>query len=126
MRWKKRHMKRFDKIIKTYYTFKLGSMLCQLRSSIFDRRYPQCLESYGRKRSKNEYQVYRYDLSECFLGIRVSVPIRLYSRVKRSRIQDINNGYLMIDIDELNKKIGRNFSTLCLENDNFIRELTKN
>lgn len=123
MRWRKRHTKRFDKIIKTYYSHKLNPMILQLRGSIFDRRFPQCLESYSRKRSKNEYQVYRYDLPEFFLNTRVSVPIRLYSRVKRSRVQDITYGYLMLEINELNEKTGRNFSTLCLENNDTIKRI---
>ncbi|UTS53842.1 hypothetical protein UES1_475 [Escherichia phage UE-S1] len=126
MRWRKRHTKRFNTIIKKYYSHKLDSMILQLRSSIFDRRYPQCLESYSRRRSKNEYQIYRYDLSELFLNTRVSVPIRLYSRSKRSRIQDITYGYLMLDIDELNEKMDRNFSALCLENNNTIKHIIKN
>lgn len=123
MRWRKRHVKRFDKIIKKYFSHKLNPIILQLRSSIFDRRFPQCLESYSRKRSKNEYQVYRYDLPECFLSSRVSVPIRLYSRVKRSRVQDITYGYLMLEINELNEKTGRNFSTLCLENYDTIKRI---
>lgn len=123
MRWRKRHVKRFDKIIKKYFSHKLNPIILQLRSSIFDRRFPQCLESYSRKRSKNEYQVYRYDLPECFLSTRVSVPIRLYSRVKRSRVQDITYGYLMLEINELNEKTGRNFSTLCLENYDTIKRI---
>ncbi|BBM62089.1 hypothetical protein EO157G_5000 [Escherichia phage SP27] len=123
MRWKKRHIKRFDKIIKKYYSHKLDPMNLQLRTSIFDRRYPQCLASYSRKRSKNEYQVYRYDLSELFLNTRVSVPIKLYSRVKRSRVQDITYGYLMIEIDDINEKTGRNYSTLCLENHDSIKRI---
>ncbi|WGM49501.1 hypothetical protein EcMJ_259 [Escherichia phage vB_Ec-M-J] len=90
---------------------------------MFDRRFPQCLESYSRKRYKNEYLVYRYDLSEFFLNTRVSVPIRLYSRVKRSRVQDITYGYLMLEINELNEKTGRNFSTLCLENNDTIKRI---
>ncbi|MCU6292749.1 hypothetical protein [Escherichia coli] len=123
MRWKKRHIKRFEKIIKKYYSHKLDPMNLQLRTSIFDRRYPQCLESYSRKRYKNEYLVYRYDLSELFLNTRVSVPIKLYSRVKRSRVQDITYGYLMIEIDDLNEKTGRNYSTLCLENHDSIKRI---
>ncbi|MDS1552480.1 hypothetical protein QPL51_05415 [Escherichia coli] len=123
MRWKKRHIKRFEKIIKKYYSHKLDPMILQLRTSMFDRRYPQCLESYSRKGSKNEYQVYRYDLSELFLNTRVSVPIKLYSRVKRSRVQDITYGYLMLEISELNEKTGRNFSTLCLENHDSIKRI---
>ncbi|WAE77118.1 hypothetical protein vBEcoMphAPEC6_01305 [Escherichia phage ph0011] len=123
MRWRKRHVKRFDKIIKKYFSHKIDPMVLQIRNSIFDRRYPQCLESLGRKRSKNEYQVYRYDLSEFFLNTRVSVPIRVYSRVKRSRIQDITYGYLMLEISELNEKMGRNFSTLCLENHDTIKRI---
>lgn len=123
MRWRKRHTKRFDEIIKSYYSHKIDPMFLQLRSSIFDRRFPQCLESYSRRRSKNEYLVYRYDLSEFFLNTRVSVPIKLYSRVKRSRIQDITYGYLMLEISELNEKTGRNFSTLCLENNDTIKRI---
>ncbi len=123
MRWRKRHTKRFDEIIKSYYSHKIDPMFLKLRSSIFDRRFPQCLESYSRRRSKNEYLVYRYDLPEFFLNTRVSVPIKLYSRVKRSRIQDITYGYLMLEISELNEKTGRNFSTLCLENNDTIKRI---
>ena len=123
MRWRKRHTKRFDKIIKTYYSHKIDPIILELRSSIFDRRYPQCLESYSRKSSKNEYQVYRYDLAEIFLSTRVSIPIMKNSRVKRSRVQNITYGYLMLEIKELNEKTGRNFSTLCLENYDTIKRI---
>lgn len=123
MRWRKRHMKRFDKIVKTYFSHKLDYMLLQLRDSMFDRRFPQCLESYSRRRTKNEYTVYCYDTPEFFLNSRVSVKIKLFSRVKRSRVQNITYGYLMLEINELNEKTGRNYSTACIETNDRIRNL---
>lgn len=108
MRWKKRHVKRFNKIVKTYYNSN-DSFASMLYESITPRRYPQCYINV-RSKSKNRYTVDVYEESTTFLGTRISVPSYMYSRVKRSRVQGVLTGYLMLSIDEVKDKLTRNFS----------------
>lgn len=108
MRWKKRHTKRFSKIVKTYYNSK-DSFASMLYESFTPRRYPQCYVNV-RSKSKNRYTVDVYEESTTFLGTRISVPSYMYSRVKRSRVQGVLTGYQMLSIDEVKDKFTRNFS----------------
>lgn len=116
MRWRKRHVKRFGAIIRKYYSVKTDSLFRSLSESLNARGYPECRMSYTNRTTKNHYNVCDYDNLELFLSRFVSVPIKKYSRVKRSKIQGMCNSYVMKQIDEVNEELGTNFSMHCIEN----------
>lgn len=123
MRWRKHKVKQLEKIVKKFYSKKSDPMMVMLRDSVGVRKYPECLtNSIGRM--NNRYYVNDYASAETsFFGNRVSVPSYVHSKVKRSRVQGVLHGYLLITMEELNKELGTNYTQGCLDNIKFIKDL---
>lgn len=116
MRWRKRNVKRFDAIIKKFYSSKADPMFRSVSSSLNARGYPLCRIAYRNRTTKNHYSVCDYDNLELFLRSFISVPIYKNSRVKRSKVQGLCTSYRMMKIDEINEVLGTNLTMKCLEN----------
>lgn len=132
MRVRKHKLKRYNKIIKKYYLID-DDFMRKMYRSLHTRVYPDCVlndnkKYYNPSKSKYKKKVKKEKFKtknsfEKFIPmskIYAWIPITYYNPVKRSRVKDICNGYIMCSRVELNEILGTEYDEMDFENMNLI------